>query len=111
MVPYAVRVLATAVVLTWLYNATGCLLIPWLYHASINPAGGYFLAGVDSLKTTSGYGTYALLVAIVAVVVLSGRFVRPTTSITGVRRNRRVLTRRGEVSRSVVNHQSECDHR
>ncbi|KAB1190457.1 CPBP family intramembrane metalloprotease [Haloferax sp. MBLA0076] len=70
MVPYAVGVLATAVVLTWLYNATGSLLIPWLYHASINPAGGYFLAGVDSLKTTPGYGTYALVVAIVAVALL-----------------------------------------
>ncbi|SFR45819.1 CAAX protease self-immunity [Halogeometricum rufum] len=70
MLPYAIGVLATAVVLAWLYNATGSLLIPWLYHASINPAGGYFLAGVAGLKTVSGYGTYALLVAVVAVALL-----------------------------------------
>lgn len=70
MAPYAIGVLATAVVLGWLYNATGSLLVPWLYHASVNPAGGYFLAGVDGLKTVPGYGTYALLVAAVAVVLL-----------------------------------------
>ena len=46
MVPYAVGVHATLVILAWLYNTTGSLLIPWLYHASVNPAGGYFLAGV-----------------------------------------------------------------
>ncbi|WP_411966944.1 CPBP family intramembrane glutamic endopeptidase [Haloferax sp. YSSS75] len=70
MVPYAIGVLATGVVLAWLYNATGSILIPWLYHASLNPAAGYFLAGVDGLKTTPGYGTYALLVAVVAVALL-----------------------------------------
>lgn len=70
MLPYAIGVLATAVVLGWLYNATGSLLVPWLYHASINPAGAYFLAGVAGLKTVPGYGTYALLVALFAVALL-----------------------------------------
>ena len=70
MVPYAVGVLATAVILSWLYNATGSLFVPWLYHASVNPAGGYFLAGVAELKTVPGYGTYALLVAIGAIVLV-----------------------------------------
>jgi membrane protease YdiL (CAAX protease family) len=70
LVPYAVGVVATAVVLAWLYNATGSLLVPWLYHASVNPAGAYFLAGVDGLQTAPGYGSYAVLVGIVALVLL-----------------------------------------
>ncbi|WP_255195249.1 CPBP family intramembrane glutamic endopeptidase [Halorarius litoreus] len=70
MLPYAVGVVATAVVLTWLYNATGSLLVPWLYHASVNPAGGYFLAGTDGLQTVAGYGSYTLLVVGVALVLL-----------------------------------------
>ena len=70
VVPYAVGVIATAVVLGWLYNTTQSLLIPWLYHASINPAGGYFLAGVAGLQTARGYGSYALLVSVVAIVLL-----------------------------------------
>lgn len=70
VVPYAVGVIATAVVLGWLYNTTESLLIPWLYHASVNPAGGYFLAGVAGLQTARGYGSYALLVTAVAIVLL-----------------------------------------
>ncbi|WP_265110008.1 CPBP family intramembrane glutamic endopeptidase [Halosolutus halophilus] len=70
MAPYAVAVVATAVVLGWLYNASGSLLVPWLYHASLNPAGMFFLAGVAGLKTAAGYGSYALLVAAVAIVLL-----------------------------------------
>jgi membrane protease YdiL (CAAX protease family) len=70
MVPYAVAVVATAVVLGWLYNASGSLLVPWLYHASLNPAGTFFLAGVAGLKTATGYGSYALVVAVLAVVLL-----------------------------------------
>jgi len=67
VVPYAAGVIATAVVLGWLYNSTGSLLVPWLYHASVNPAGAYFLAGVTALQTPAGYGSYALLVGAVAL--------------------------------------------
>lgn len=70
MVPYALGVLATAVVLSWLYNATGSVLIPWLYHASVNPASGYYLAGVAELKTVPGYSSYALIVTILAIVLV-----------------------------------------
>jgi membrane protease YdiL (CAAX protease family) len=70
MFPYAVGVVATAVVLAWLYNTTGSLLVPWLYHASVNPAGAYFLAGSAGLKTATGYGSYTLLVGAVAVILL-----------------------------------------
>jgi membrane protease YdiL (CAAX protease family) len=70
MLPYAVGVLATAVLLGWLYNATGSLLVPWLYHASVNPAATYFLAGVEALRTPAGYGTYAVLVGVVAVALV-----------------------------------------
>ncbi|MFC7228456.1 CPBP family intramembrane metalloprotease [Salinirubellus salinus] len=70
MLPYAAGVLATAVVLGWLYNATGSLLVPWLYHASVNPAATYFLAGVEVLRTPAGYGTYAVLVGLVAVALV-----------------------------------------
>ena len=68
--PYAVGVVATAVVLAWLYNTTGSLLVPWLYHASVNPAGAYFLAGSTGLTTATGYGSYTLLVGAAAVVLL-----------------------------------------
>lgn len=70
MLPYAAGVLATAVVLGWLYNATGSLLVPWLFHASVNPAAAYFLAGVAALQTPAGYGTYALLVGLVALALV-----------------------------------------
>jgi len=70
MIPYAVAVTATAVVLGWLYNSSRSLLVPWLYHASLNPAGTFFLAGVAGLKTAAGYGSYAVLVATVAIVLI-----------------------------------------
>lgn len=70
VVPYLLGVLATAVVLAWLYNATGSVLVPWLYHASVNPAGAYFLGGAAGLRSVVGYGIYALVVAAVAVALV-----------------------------------------
>ena len=53
MILYTVAVVATAVVLGWLYDDSGSLLVPWLYHASFNSAGTFFLAGVTGLKTAA----------------------------------------------------------
>ena len=70
--PYVVAVLAVSVVFTWLYNASGSVFVPMLLHAGINPIGGYFpTGGVEAIRTVTGYGSYALVVACAAAVVLA----------------------------------------
>jgi membrane protease YdiL (CAAX protease family) len=68
--PYVVAVLAISIVLAWLYNASGSVLVPMLFHGGINPIAAYFpTGGVDAVGTLTGYGSYAL-VLLGAVVVL-----------------------------------------
>jgi membrane protease YdiL (CAAX protease family) len=70
--PYVVAVLAISIVLAWLYNASGSVLVPMLFHGGINPIAAYFpTGGVDAVGTLTGYGSYAL-VLLGAVVVLLG---------------------------------------
>jgi len=70
--PYVVAVLAISIVLAWLYNVSGSVLVPMLFHGGINPIAAYFpTGGVDAVGTLTGYGSYAL-VLLGAVVVLLG---------------------------------------
>ena len=72
---YAAGVLATSVVLAWLYNSTRSVLVPMLFHTGVNTAGGFFPAGGgEVLRTLPGYGSYALvLVAVYGAGTLAGR--------------------------------------
>jgi membrane protease YdiL (CAAX protease family) len=72
--PYVVAVLAISIVLAWLYNASGSVLVPMLFHGGINPIAAYFpTGGIDAVGTLTGYGSYAL-VLLGAVVVLLGTY-------------------------------------
>lgn len=70
--PYVIAVVALSVVLAWLYNASGSVLIPMLFHGGINPIAAYFpTGGVAAASTLTGYGSYALvLVATVGLLLV-----------------------------------------
>jgi len=71
-VPYVVAILASSVVLAWLYNASGSVLVPMLYHGGINPIAAYFpTGGVEAIGTVAGYGSYAVVVATTAGVLVA----------------------------------------
>jgi len=69
--PYVVAVLAVSVVLAWLYNASGSVLVAMLFHGGINPIAAYFpTGGLDAVGTLTGYGSYALVLLGAAAVLL-----------------------------------------
>jgi membrane protease YdiL (CAAX protease family) len=71
-VPYVVAILASSVVLAWLYNASGSVLVPMLYHGGINPIAAYFpTGGVEAIGTATGYGSYTVVVAATAGLLLA----------------------------------------
>ena len=72
MIPYLIAVVGLSVILTWLYNSSGgSVLIPMVFHAGINPIGAYFpTGGVEVVMTTAGYGSYAIVVVAVALLLL-----------------------------------------
>jgi membrane protease YdiL (CAAX protease family) len=69
--PYVVAVLGASVVFTWLYNSSGSVLVPMLFHGGINPIAAYFpTGGIEAIGTVTGYGSYAIvLVGLVAVLL------------------------------------------
>ena len=70
--PYVVAILASSVVLAWLYNASGSVLVPMLYHGGINPIAAYFpTGGVEAIGTATGYGSYTVVVAATAGLLLA----------------------------------------
>ncbi|MFC5368861.1 CPBP family intramembrane glutamic endopeptidase [Salinirubrum litoreum] len=72
LAPYAVAVVSVSVVFTWLYNSTASVLPAMLLHGGINPIAQYFpTGGADAIRTVEGYGSYALVVLGLALVVLS----------------------------------------
>jgi membrane protease YdiL (CAAX protease family) len=86
LVPYIVAVLSASIILTWLYNSSGSVLVPMLYHGGINPIAAYFpTGGVEAVETATGYGSYTL-VLVVAVAVLLAVYGSRTLS------NRRPIT-------------------
>jgi len=69
--PYVVAVLAVSVVFTWLYNSSGSVLVPMLFHGGINPIGAYFpTGGIRAMETLTGYGSYAIVLSGAVVVLL-----------------------------------------
>jgi membrane protease YdiL (CAAX protease family) len=73
--PYIVAVLAASVVFTWLYNSSGNVLVPMLFHGGINPIAAYFpTGGIEAIGTVAGYGSYAivLLGAVTVLLIVYG---------------------------------------
>jgi membrane protease YdiL (CAAX protease family) len=73
--PYVVAVLAASVVFTWLYNSSGIVLVPMLFHGGLNPIAAYFpTGGVEAIGTVAGYGSYAtvLLGAVTVLLIVYG---------------------------------------
>jgi membrane protease YdiL (CAAX protease family) len=70
--PYILAVLGASVVFTWLYNSSGSVLVPMLFHGGINPIAAYFpTGGIEAIGTVTGYGSYALVLVGVVLVLLA----------------------------------------
>ena len=72
LVPYALALLFGSIVLTWLYNSSGSVLAPMLYHGGINPVAAYFpTGGVAAVGTVTGYGSYTLILVVAGSIRLA----------------------------------------
>ena len=70
--PYVIAVLAASVVFTWLYNSSGSVLVPMLFHGGINPIAAYLpTGGIQAIGTLTGYGSYTtVLLGVVAILLV-----------------------------------------
>jgi membrane protease YdiL (CAAX protease family) len=72
LVPYVVALLFGSIVFTWLYNSSGSVLVPMLYHGGINPIAAYFpTGGVEAVGSVTGYGSYTLVLVVAGSVLLA----------------------------------------
>jgi membrane protease YdiL (CAAX protease family) len=90
---FMLHVLASSVILTWLYNSTrGSLLIVTIMHASSNTAGVFFpTASTVSSENVGAYIGYVLCEVIVAFIVIA---------LTGPEH----LLRRAETTPKLISH-------
>lgn len=70
---YFLGTLGVSIIFTWLYNNTGgSVLLPMLLHGAANTAAGWYLiGGAEGLQTTLGYGSYTLVVWILALILIA----------------------------------------
>ncbi len=72
MLPYIVAVTSASIVLTWLFNSSGSVLVPMLYHGGINPIAAYFpTGGVEAIGTVTGYTSYAIVLVVAVGLLLA----------------------------------------
>jgi len=81
--PYVVAVLAASVVFTWLYNSSGSVLVPMLFHGGINPIAAYFpTGGIEAIGMVAGYGSYAIVLVVALLWVYGPRDLADRPRIT-----------------------------
>ncbi|NLV06199.1 hypothetical protein GOC83_08665 [Haloarcula rubripromontorii] len=72
LVPYVLSLLFGSIVRRWLYNFSGSVLVPMLYHGGINPVAAYFpTGGVGAVGTVTGYGPYTLILVVAGSIRLA----------------------------------------